>query len=95
MDESVAAQWRTHGYVVVRDVLDVAQTARLRRICDRVLEQWRRRDPQTGVASDPNTTVMRHLNHPDYFVGGAPGLGEYFQLVAHPKLINPRGHTLG
>jgi len=95
MDESVTAQWKTHGYVVVREVLDVAQTARLRRICDHVLERWRRRDPQTGVASDPNATVMRHLNHPDYFAGGAPGLGEILELAAHPKLIDLARTLLG
>jgi hypothetical protein len=71
----------------VRDVLDVAQTARLRRICDRVLERWRRRDPETGLASDPNATVMRHLNHPAYFSAGAPGLEDVLGLAAHPKLI--------
>jgi hypothetical protein len=95
MDESVAGQWKANGYVVVPGVLDVAQTARLRRVCDGVLEQWRRRDPQTGKASDPNATVMRHLNHPDYFVGGAPGLGVVLELAAHPKLIELARTLLG
>jgi hypothetical protein len=76
-------------------VLDIAQTTRLRRTCDQVLEQWRRRDPQTGRASDPNATVMRHLNHPDYFVGGAPGLGDVFELAAHPKLLDLARTLLG
>jgi ectoine hydroxylase-related dioxygenase (phytanoyl-CoA dioxygenase family) len=88
MAPDLAAQWKTHGYVVLRGVLDVAQVTRLRRVCDAVLAQWRRRDPQTGRPSDPNATVMRHLNHPDYFAGGAPGLGDVLELAAHPKLID-------
>ena len=87
MDDRLAEEWRVNGYVVLRGVLDIALAARLRRICDGVLEQWRRRDPQTGAASDPDATVMRHLNHPDYFVGGAPGLGDVLELAAHPKLL--------
>jgi ectoine hydroxylase-related dioxygenase (phytanoyl-CoA dioxygenase family) len=93
MDERLAEEWKVNGFVVVRNVLDIAHTARLRRICDGVLEQWRRRDPQTGRPSDPRATVMRHLNHPDYFAAGAPGLSDVLELAAHPKLLE-LAHTL-
>jgi ectoine hydroxylase-related dioxygenase (phytanoyl-CoA dioxygenase family) len=95
MEDELAEQWKKNGYVVVRNVLDIAQTTRLRRICDHVLEQWRRRDPQTGRPSDPNATVMRHLNHPDYFAAGAPGLGDILELAAHPRLLDLARILLG
>jgi Phytanoyl-CoA dioxygenase (PhyH) len=79
--------WRTKGYVVSRAVVDASQAARLRDICDDVLEQWRRRDPQTGRPGGRDATVMRHLNHPAYFSAGAPGLEEVLRLAAHPNLI--------
>jgi hypothetical protein len=95
MEDRLSEHWKANGFVVLHDVLDVAQTARLRRICDGVLEQWRRRDPQTGMPSDPNATVMRHLNHPDYFALGAPGLGDVLELAAHPKLLDLARVLLG
>lgn len=95
MDVSVADQWKSNGYVVVRKVLDVALTVRLRRVCDGVLEQWRRRDPQTQRPGDPNARVMRHLNHPAYFAGGTPGLGDIFELAAHPTLLDLARTLLG
>ncbi len=45
-------EWRTQGYVVSRGLIDPLFAARLRIICDGVLEQWRRRDPQTDRPGD-------------------------------------------
>ncbi len=60
--------WRTLGYAVVPELISHTRAARLLEICNSILEQWRGRDPQTGAPGDkPDATVMRHLNHPDYF----------------------------
>lgn len=60
--------WRTLGYAIVPGLISPTRAAELRAICDGILAQWRARDPQTGAPGDkPDATVMRHLNHPDYF----------------------------
>ena len=60
--------WRTLSYAVVPELISLSRAARLCAICDGILAQWRARDPQTGAPGDkPDATVMRHLNHPDYF----------------------------
>jgi hypothetical protein len=79
--------WRTQGYSIARGVLGATEVAKLRVICDGVLDQWRRRDPQTGVPGGRDATVMRHLIHPSYFAAGAPGLAEVLRLAAHPELL--------
>ncbi len=95
-DRDAERQWRTRGYVLLRGVLDPARAARLRRICDDVLEQWRRRDPQSGrPGGGADATVMRHLNHPAYFAGGAPGLEDLLRLVIEPRLLHLAGTILG
>ncbi len=60
--------WRALGYAIVPGLISPTRAAALRAICDGILAQWRARDPQTGAPGDkPDATVMRHLNHPDYF----------------------------
>lgn len=73
------AQWREEGYVIVRGIYDRARTERLRVIAERILGQWRERDPQTGAAAGPDAACMRHLNHPAYF---AERRDEFVALMA-------------
>jgi hypothetical protein len=87
--------WRTRGYVVSRELIEPPHAAKLRVICDGILEQWRRRDPQTGRPGGADATVMRHLNHPSYFAAGAPGLEEVLALAAMPKLLDLARTILG
>jgi hypothetical protein len=87
--------WRTQGYVVSRGLIDPALASRLRVICDSVLDQWRRCDPQTGRPGGDDATVMRHLNHPAYFAAGAFGLEELLRLVALPELLDLARTLLG
>jgi hypothetical protein len=87
--------WRTQGYVVSCGLVDPSYAARLRFICDGVLDQWRKRDPQTGLPGGADVTVMRHLNHPAYFAGSAPGLEEVLRLAALPKLLDLATTLLG
>lgn len=61
-------QWVTDGCVIIRGIFDPTRTAHLRAICDRILDQWRVVNPETGKAGGgPEATVMRHLNHRGYF----------------------------
>ncbi|MEZ4737637.1 MAG: phytanoyl-CoA dioxygenase family protein [Caldilineaceae bacterium] len=68
MSEHLLHQWQTEGYLIVRKVFTPERTAQLRTICDAILEQWRVCNPETGQpGGKPEATVMRHLNHPDYY----------------------------
>lgn len=80
-------QWRTEGCVVVRGVFGAAQTARLRLLCDGVLEQWLRRDPEKDTPGDPNGKVMRHLNRPEYFRDRPKRLPELMEAVAGERVL--------
>jgi hypothetical protein len=91
----LATEWRTQGYVVSRGLIDPTRASRLRVICDGVLEQWRHRDPQAGKPGGANATVMRHVNHPAYFAGGAAGLEEVLALAALPTLLDLARTILG
>src|SRR4051812_30472337 len=66
------AQWRTEGYVLVRGLFDVRETAPLMEICDHARAGWARKDVTPGGQSPNNDDAcsMRHLNHPDYFRDG-------------------------
>jgi hypothetical protein len=88
-------EWRTRGYVLSRGLIDPSHAEELRVICDGVLDQWRRRDPQTGRPGGDDATVMRHLNHPAYFAAGAAGLEQVLRLAAHPKLLDLARTILG
>jgi hypothetical protein len=64
--------WRRDGCVLAPQLISPVRAERLRTLCDRVLEQWRACDPQTGEPGErPDATVMRHLNHPAYFAARA------------------------
>ena len=89
------SQWRTEGYVVSRVIIDVTYAAKLRLIFGDVLDQWRRRDPQTSRAGGVDATVLRHPNHPAYFAAGAPGLEDVLRVAAWPKLLDLARILLG
>ena len=48
MDDALAEQWRTQGYIVVRGLFDPDRCRRLLAIAESALEQWRRSNPETG-----------------------------------------------
>ena len=89
MDLQLREQWESEGYVVLRGLFDKARTARLRMICDAILEQWRINNPekdQPGGGLD--ATVMRHLNHSGYFSEHSAWLGDLLDAVADEKVLN-------
>ena len=83
MESPLYDQWINEGYIVVPQLFSAECTARLRTICDRILEQWRVTDPQTGEAhNDPNANCMRHLNHPAYYSGRSDEFVELMRAAA-------------
>lgn len=82
-------QWVSDGCVIVRGMFDPARTAHLRAICDRILDQWRVANPETGkVGGGPEATVMRHLNHRGYFGDDLGELTTLMDAVADDKVLN-------
>jgi ectoine hydroxylase-related dioxygenase (phytanoyl-CoA dioxygenase family) len=81
-------QWLAEGYLVIPGVFDAQRAARLRNICDVILERWRTCNPETGQPGGaPDATVMRHLNHPGYFTDHAEWFSELMDAVADEKVL--------
>jgi ectoine hydroxylase-related dioxygenase (phytanoyl-CoA dioxygenase family) len=83
----VSEQWREAGYVVIRGIYDRERTERLRAIGERILAQWRERDPQTGAAAGADASCMRHLNHSAYFARSRDGFVELMEAVADERVL--------
>ncbi len=81
----------------VRGLIDLARAQRMHALCERVLGQWRRRDPQTGCAPEGacEATCMRHLNHPDYHQDDRTAFAELMELVADPQVLACTAELLG
>lgn len=89
MTDNLQKQWQEEGYVVVRGLFDSNITAQLRDICFDVLKQWRVRNPENGEpGGGPESTVMRHLNHPRYFDGHPDELRALMHAVADPNVLD-------
>lgn len=88
-DKQLEKQWEEEGYVVVRGLFDPNRTACLRDICLDVLKQWRVCNPEKGEpGGGPESTVMRHLNHPGYFGTGKDGLADLMHAVADEEVLH-------
>ena len=83
------------GYVVVRGIFCAERTQRLEEICERILAQWRERNPETdepGGGRDSHS--MRHLHDAGYFANGEPGFSELMDAIADPRVISVCGSIL-
>jgi ectoine hydroxylase-related dioxygenase (phytanoyl-CoA dioxygenase family) len=85
--EAALARWREHGYVVIPRLFSPERVGRLRPICERILAQWRARDPQSGQAAATHATVMRHLNHPAYFRDHPADFPPLMDAIADPAVL--------
>ena len=81
------AQLREHSYAVVRGLFDAATTERLREICERVLEQWRRAPRSDNPPVSPQANYMRHLNDPEYHRDHADDLTFLLNTIGAPEVI--------
>jgi ectoine hydroxylase-related dioxygenase (phytanoyl-CoA dioxygenase family) len=87
-------QWNKNGYVVVRNAFSPDFTARLRKHCEFILQQWRTCDPQTG-APGTITHCMRHLNHPAYAGPNSQCFNDIMEAIVHPNVLNVARAFLG
>ena len=86
---SIEGDWERDGYLIVRNLINAARVERLLAVAERCLMQWKRKNPETGVSGGGDrATSMRHLNHPEYFDGGAssPDFKLLMEAVADPEV---------
>jgi ectoine hydroxylase-related dioxygenase (phytanoyl-CoA dioxygenase family) len=95
-NSSLSEQWRELGYVVVPQLIGAERANALRDMCEAIYAQWRACDPQTGAPGEkPDATVMRHLNHPAYFVERRDGLPIILEAAADPNVLRVAQSILG
>lgn len=80
-------QMRQHSYAVVRGLFDAATTQRLRGICERVLEQWRRAPRCDNPPVGPQANYMRHLNDPGYHRDHPDDLAFLLNAMGSPRVV--------
>lgn len=78
---------RRQSYAVVRGLFDADTTSRLRNICERVLEQWRRTPRSDNPPVGPRSNYMRHLNDPGYHRDHPDDLAFLLNALASPQLL--------
>jgi len=91
--EPCPGQLRQHSYAVVRGLFDAATTKRLREICERVLEQWRRAPRCDNPPVGPQANYMRHLNDPEYHRDHPDDRRENTDAFEHVKAPSPWSAT--
>jgi ectoine hydroxylase-related dioxygenase (phytanoyl-CoA dioxygenase family) len=88
-ERSLRDQWQTQSYVVVRRLIEPGEAARLRDLCEEILRQWfAGTDPSNEKpTAGPESTVMRHLNHPAYFTQRPGDFPVLMDLVADERVL--------
>lgn len=84
-EKSLAQEWDSKGYTVVRQLFDPAFVSDLRAICDDALRQWlaEARDYQEAA----NNTNMAYLTEPRYFVNQPDNLTLLLETIAHERIF--------
>ena len=89
-------QWLRNGYVVVGRIFDERRTQELQAINEKILEQWRTNNPETGKpGGGPEATVMHHLNHWGYFDNPPHPLCDLMDAVADEEVLAVGREILG
>ena len=91
----ISSHYRAHGFAILRGAYDQERVTRMLAICDRVLEQWRRAPQTDNPPVGPQSTYMRHLNHPEYHRESPGDLAYLLDSVAEPRLIEAVEAALG
>src|SRR5215204_4159638 len=89
-------QWERAGYVVLPGIFDPQRTEQLLTICKSIIARWRVNNPETDKpGGGPDSTVMRHLNHPGYFAGHPDWLTVMLEAVADERVLDVARTILG
>ena len=69
-------------------MFDAERVEKLKVVAERCLTQHIICNPESGQATSPNTTCMRHLNHPGYFPADSPEFATLMESVADPRILS-------
>ncbi|CBN55697.1 MULTISPECIES: phytanoyl-CoA dioxygenase family protein [Kamptonema] len=83
---TIKAQWDEYGYVIIPQLLDVIQIDELKKICDRIWEQWVRESLAPEEAA--NFTNMAFLTEERYFINYHSQLQFLLNTIANPQIVN-------
>jgi ectoine hydroxylase-related dioxygenase (phytanoyl-CoA dioxygenase family) len=96
IEAGLAEHWSREGYIVVRGIYEENRVARLKALCEYILEQWRIENPEKGEpGGGPDSHVMRHLNHPGYFHDKPDGRAEILEAAAAPSVLETVAEIFG
>eukprot|EP01045_Picozoa_sp_COSAG04_P016135 COSAG04_NODE_1324_length_7219_cov_3.786376_1_plen_138_part_00 len=103
--------WRADGYLIARELFDAPRVASLLEISEHCRERWMELNPEWGGPGNPQprgspppsaeqlatARSMRHLNHPDYFEGGAQSeqFATLMEAVADPDVQSLATSVIG
>jgi len=103
--------WRADGYLIARELFDAPRVASLLEISEHCRARWMELNPEWGGPGNPQprgspppsaeqlatARSMRHLNHPDYFEGGAQSeqFATLMEAVADPDVQSLATSVIG
>jgi ectoine hydroxylase-related dioxygenase (phytanoyl-CoA dioxygenase family) len=85
---------RENSHAIVRGLFDPSTAERLREICERVLEQWRRAPRSDNPPVGPQANYMRHVNDPEYHRDHPDDLAFLLDAVGAPQVAKAIGEAL-
>ena len=77
---------RKNSYAIVRGLFDMPTIDRLRQICERILEQWRRVPRSDNPPVGPHSNYMRHPNEPGYHRDHPNDLAFLLNSIGSPRI---------
>ena len=103
--------WRADGYLIARELFDAPRVASLLEISEHCRARWMELNPEWGGPGNPQprgspppsaeqlatARSMRHLNHPEYFEGGAQSeqFATLMEAVADPDVQSLATSVIG
>lgn len=93
-NDSLKAHWDEKGYIAVNNLLTTEETSQLLKICNRIKQESEIYD-HSRKGKNPETYCIRHLNHPEYFVGRLDEYQIFMNSVCLPKILNIVEQVLG
>lgn len=89
-------QYIEDGYIHANQLTPSHQMDQMRSICEYTLCQFRILDPIESTENiGDKIRVMRHLNHPGYFMNHEDWLVTMLNFIAHPSILKVAEEVLG
>ncbi|MBP0020915.1 MAG: phytanoyl-CoA dioxygenase family protein [Cyanobacteria bacterium SBLK] len=83
--DNLKTQWNTDGYIIFPNFIDAVKIKKLRRICDRILEQIQARREANREFKD--VTNIAYLTEIQYFQDDRLPLIELLEFIGSPQIV--------